>query len=50
MTLADGTVAKFSVDPLSRYCLLNGIDELQFLLSQEADIGAYETTTGRNSK
>jgi len=50
VTLADGTVAKFSVDPFSRYCLLNGIDELQFLLSQDADIGAYETTMGRKSK
>ncbi|HEV3030728.1 MAG TPA: 3-isopropylmalate dehydratase small subunit [Polyangia bacterium] len=50
VTLADGTVETFSVDPFSRYCLLNGIDELQFLLSQEADIGAYETTMDRKSK
>jgi 3-isopropylmalate/(R)-2-methylmalate dehydratase small subunit len=42
VTLADGTSTKFSVDPFSRYCLLNGIDELQFLLSQEADIAAFE--------
>jgi 3-isopropylmalate/(R)-2-methylmalate dehydratase small subunit len=42
--LSDGTVAKFSVDPFSRYCLLNGIDELQFLLSQEADIKKFEDT------
>src|SRR3954447_26027385 len=28
VTLADGTTAKFSVDPFSRYCLLNGIDQL----------------------
>jgi 3-isopropylmalate/(R)-2-methylmalate dehydratase small subunit len=42
VTLADGTAAKFVVDPFSRYCLLNGIDELQFLLSQDAEISAFE--------
>jgi 3-isopropylmalate/(R)-2-methylmalate dehydratase small subunit len=42
VTLADGTSAKFAVDPFSRYCLLNGIDELQFLLSQDAEISAFE--------
>jgi 3-isopropylmalate/(R)-2-methylmalate dehydratase small subunit len=44
--LADGTTAKFSVDPFSRYCLLGGIDELQFLLSQEADIKKFEASRG----
>jgi 3-isopropylmalate/(R)-2-methylmalate dehydratase small subunit len=42
MTLPDGSTAKFSVDPFSRYCLLNGIDELQFLLSQDAEITKFE--------
>jgi 3-isopropylmalate/(R)-2-methylmalate dehydratase small subunit len=42
VTLPDGSTAKFSVDPFSRYCLLNGIDELQFLLSQDADIAKFE--------
>ena len=42
VTLPGGATAKFSVDPFSRYCLLNGIDELQFLLSQEADIAKFE--------
>ncbi len=42
VTLSDGAVAKFVVDPFSRYCLLNGIDELQFLLSQDAEISAFE--------
>jgi len=42
VTLKDGTTTKFSVDPFSRYCLLNGIDELQFLLSQDADIKKFE--------
>ena len=34
LTLADGTETQFPIDPFARYCLLNGIDELQFLLGQ----------------
>jgi 3-isopropylmalate/(R)-2-methylmalate dehydratase small subunit len=49
LTLADGTAASFSIDPFARYCLLNGIDELQFLLGQEAAIAAYEKSTGSPS-
>jgi 3-isopropylmalate/(R)-2-methylmalate dehydratase small subunit len=44
VTLADGTSAKFSVDPFSRYCLLNGIDELQFLLAQDDLIKKFEAS------
>jgi 3-isopropylmalate/(R)-2-methylmalate dehydratase small subunit len=43
VTLADGTSATFTVDPFSRYCLLNGIDELEFLLAQDADISKFES-------
>jgi 3-isopropylmalate/(R)-2-methylmalate dehydratase small subunit len=42
ITLGDGQQAKFPIDPFARYCLLNGIDELQFLLSQEDAIAAFE--------
>jgi 3-isopropylmalate/(R)-2-methylmalate dehydratase small subunit len=42
LTLADGTTAAFPVPPFARYCLLNGTDELQFLLSQEPAISAFE--------
>jgi 3-isopropylmalate/(R)-2-methylmalate dehydratase small subunit len=38
----DGTSEKFPVDPFARYCLLNGIDELGFLMKQEAQIAAFE--------
>jgi 3-isopropylmalate/(R)-2-methylmalate dehydratase small subunit len=44
VTLEDGTTATFTVDPFSRYCLLNGIDELQFLLSQDAEISKFEAS------
>jgi 3-isopropylmalate/(R)-2-methylmalate dehydratase small subunit len=34
--------APFSVEPFARYCLMNGVDELQFLLSQDPAITAFE--------
>ncbi|HLA76858.1 MAG TPA: 3-isopropylmalate dehydratase small subunit [Vicinamibacteria bacterium] len=34
--------APFPLAPFARYCLLQGVDELQFLLSQEPAIAAYE--------
>lgn len=42
ITLADGTSASFPIEPFPRYCLLNGLDELSFLLQQEEAIAAYE--------
>jgi 3-isopropylmalate dehydratase small subunit len=32
----------FPIDPFARYCLINGVDELGFLLSRDAEIKAYE--------
>jgi 3-isopropylmalate/(R)-2-methylmalate dehydratase small subunit len=43
VTLPDGTRAKFPIDPFARYCLLNGVDELEFLLSQADAITEFET-------
>ena len=42
ITLADGSSAAFAIEPFARYCLLNGVDELAFLLSQEDAIAAFE--------
>jgi 3-isopropylmalate/(R)-2-methylmalate dehydratase small subunit len=42
ITLADGTSAPFPIEPFPRYCLLNGLDELSYLLSQEDAIATYE--------
>jgi 3-isopropylmalate dehydratase small subunit len=42
LKLADGTTIKFPIDPFARYCLLNGVDELGYLRSQEAAIARYE--------
>jgi len=46
LALPDGTKVKFPIDPFARYCLLNGVDELEFLLSQEAAIAAFEVKRG----
>jgi len=42
VTLPDGSTASFPIDAFSRYCLMNGVDELGFLLGQEASIAGYE--------
>jgi 3-isopropylmalate/(R)-2-methylmalate dehydratase small subunit len=42
LALPDGTTAKFPLEGFARFCLLNGVDELGYLLSQDAAIAAYE--------
>ena len=42
LTLPDGRNVKFPLEGFARYCLLNGVDELGFLLGQDAAIEAYE--------
>ncbi|HEX4133139.1 MAG TPA: 3-isopropylmalate dehydratase small subunit [Bryobacteraceae bacterium] len=42
MTLPDGERVEFPVDPFSKTCLLEGIDELGWILKQENSIAAYE--------
>lgn len=39
---ACGHTATFQLDPFARYRLLNGIDELDFLLREDAAISGYE--------
>jgi 3-isopropylmalate/(R)-2-methylmalate dehydratase small subunit len=41
-----GGRAEFPLEPFARYCLLNGLDELTFLLSREGDIAAFEAKAG----
>ena len=43
-TLPDGTAVTFPIDAFARYCLLNGVDELGFLLQQADAITRYEQT------
>lgn len=42
LTLPDGTTAEFPVDSFSKQCMLNGVDELGFILQHDAEIKAYE--------
>jgi 3-isopropylmalate/(R)-2-methylmalate dehydratase small subunit len=36
----------FPLEPFARFCLLNGLDELAFLLEREKDIAAFEEASG----
>ena len=42
LTLPGGRKVEFPVDGFSRHCLLEGVDELGYILSHEADIAAFE--------
>jgi 3-isopropylmalate/(R)-2-methylmalate dehydratase small subunit len=43
LVLPNGSV-KFPIDPFNKTCLLNGVDELGYILGFEKDISAYETS------
>jgi 3-isopropylmalate/(R)-2-methylmalate dehydratase small subunit len=43
LTLDDGRTVMFPIDSFAKYCLLNGIDQLGFLLQQDEAIVAYES-------
>ena len=42
LALPNGTRVKFPLEAFSRFCLLNGVDELGFLLDHRSQIEAYE--------
>jgi len=42
LSLPSGTTVRFPIEAFARYCLLNGVDELGYLLKQDAKIAAYE--------
>ena len=42
LILPDGRAVTFTIESFARHCLLNGVDELGFLLSQHERIAAYE--------
>ena len=45
LVLPDGRSTSFPLESFSQYCLLNGIDELGFLMDNSASIDAYEEQT-----
>jgi 3-isopropylmalate/(R)-2-methylmalate dehydratase small subunit len=42
LRLPDGRALAFPIEPFARYCLMNGVDELGYLLGQADAITAYE--------
>jgi 3-isopropylmalate/(R)-2-methylmalate dehydratase small subunit len=42
VTLPDGTAATFPVDEFAKQCMLEGVDELGFILKQADAIAAFE--------
>lgn len=42
LTLPDGDSVSFSIDPFSKNCLLEGVDQLGYLLKRETQITNYE--------
>ncbi|WP_405220652.1 3-isopropylmalate dehydratase small subunit [Lentisalinibacter sediminis] len=44
LTLPDGRAQRFRIEAFARYCLMQGTDQLGFLLSQEDAIARFETT------
>ena len=44
----EDVVAKFSVEPFRRYCLLNGLDDIGLTLENEDDISSFESSRSSN--
>jgi 3-isopropylmalate/(R)-2-methylmalate dehydratase small subunit len=44
MTLPDGDRVTFPIDPFAKHCLLNGVDQLGFLMAADEAISQYERT------
>jgi 3-isopropylmalate/(R)-2-methylmalate dehydratase small subunit len=44
ITLPDGTSAQFPVDAFSKACMLDGVDELGYILNQAPAIAAFEAS------
>ncbi|HEX3777866.1 MAG TPA: 3-isopropylmalate dehydratase small subunit [Polyangiaceae bacterium] len=43
LTLPDGSTTKFPIDAFAQHCLLNGIDQLGYILGFDEKIKAYES-------
>jgi 3-isopropylmalate/(R)-2-methylmalate dehydratase small subunit len=46
LLLPDGSSVEFPIDPFSKKCLLEGVDDLGYLLEQDDRIAQYEQRTG----
>jgi 3-isopropylmalate/(R)-2-methylmalate dehydratase small subunit len=50
LVLPDGRKVSFPLDPFAKTCLLNGVDELGYILRFMGEIEAYETAHAGNGK
>jgi len=46
LVLPDGRAVSFPIDGFSKHCLLNGIDQMGYLLDMSDETEGYETTNG----
>ena len=44
VTLPDGSTAQFPIDGFAKYCMLEGVDELGYILQQDAAITGFEAS------
>ena len=47
LTLPDGRAVDFPIDSFSKNCMLQGVDQLGYLLGLDAEIGAYESAAAK---
>jgi 3-isopropylmalate/(R)-2-methylmalate dehydratase small subunit len=47
LRLPGGKSVPFPIEPFARYCLMQGVDQLGYLLSKNTEITAYEKRVGR---
>jgi 3-isopropylmalate/(R)-2-methylmalate dehydratase small subunit len=47
LTLPDGRTVTFPIDGFSKHCLLNGIDQMGYLLEMSDDTESFETSYGK---
>lgn len=45
LTLPDGRRAPFPLDGFSKYCLLNGVDQLGYLMNLDDEVRGYESSS-----
>jgi 3-isopropylmalate/(R)-2-methylmalate dehydratase small subunit len=46
LAASGGASVAFPIEPFARYCLMNGVDELAFLISRGPEIAAFEAKNG----
>jgi 3-isopropylmalate/(R)-2-methylmalate dehydratase small subunit len=49
LRLPDGSTASFPIDPFSKACLLQGVDQLGYLLKFREEISAYEQANSQQA-